>query len=44
MNKRSRRIWIALMLAALFIGFVWWQYERLGEGLRTMPHFGATHS
>jgi cbb3-type cytochrome oxidase subunit 3 len=39
MSKRFGRRWFALILAVLFIGLLWWQYARLGEGLRTMPHF-----
>jgi hypothetical protein len=39
MTKRSRLILTVLVLAGIF-AFVWWQYQRLGEGLKVFP---ATH-
>jgi DNA-binding transcriptional regulator of glucitol operon len=36
MIKRSRMILVAIILAGIF-ALVWWQYQRLGEGLKVFP-------
>ena len=37
MTKRTRVIWWVVILVAIVGGILWWQYAKLGRGLRTMP-------
>jgi hypothetical protein len=37
MTKRTRLVGLIVILVIVVAGIVWWQYAKLGRGLRTMP-------
>ncbi len=37
MTRRTRLVGWIIILVAVVAGIVWWQYAKLGRGLRTMP-------
>lgn len=37
MTKKTRLIYWIVILLAIVAGIVWWQYAKLGRGIRTMP-------